>query len=151
LRALDAEPARAETLCRAALEANPGNGDARLVLSEVLRRKGSLPEARALAAADVQARPNWFGAHRQLGVILADMGEPLPSALALRAAADLNPAHPTIWRDLGDQLILAGDTAAGQAAYARYGAMMPPGEPRLRRATQALQVNDIAAGEGILT
>lgn len=150
LKALEADPARAETLCRAALEANPANGDARLVLSEALRRKGDLPAARALAASEVQARPNWFGAHRQLGVILADMREPLPAALALRAAAELNPAHPTIWRDLGDQLNLAGDAPAAQQAFARYGAMTP-GEPRLRRAAEALQANDVATGENIVT
>lgn len=137
LKAIERDPARAATLCRTALQANPGNGDAKLVLSEALRRTGALEEAQALAAADVQARPNWFGAHRQLGVILADRKQHLPAATALRRAGELNPAHPTIWRDAAEQLRLAGDIKGAQAMYAHYG-QTSAGDPRLARAAELM-------------
>lgn len=151
LKAIERDPARAATLCRTALQANPNSGDARLVLSEALRRTGSLEEAQALAAADVQARPNWFGAHRQLGVILADRKQHLPAATALRRAGELNPAHPTIWRDVAEQLQLAGDIKGAQAMYAHYG-LTSPGDPRLARAAELMggELRDVEGAEKLI-
>src|SRR5215470_11104872 len=87
------DPKRAASLCREALAADPSNGDAQLMLSEALRLLGDLAGARA----------DWFGAHRQLGVVLAELGEGGAAALALKRAAELNPRHATLWRELGDQ------------------------------------------------
>lgn len=148
LKLLNADPAKAEALLRAALQNDPRNDDAQLVLSEALRKKGDLTEALKFARMQVEARPNWFGAQRQLGVVLGELGEPLPSALALKRAAELNPQHPTIWRELGAQFALAGDAHASHAAYANYGAFPP--EPRLRAAHEALAANDAAKAEALL-
>jgi len=87
LKVMNADPAQAETLLRAALQADPRNDDAQLVLSEALRRQAKLADARQFAQAQVQIRPQWFGAQRQLGVVLADLREPLPAAVALQRAA----------------------------------------------------------------
>ncbi len=149
LTLLRSAPAQAETLLRAVLEAEPDNGDAKLVLSEALRRRGDLAGARALAQSDALARPAWFGAQRQLGVILAAQGDALPASIALRRAAELNPAHPSIWRELGDQLALAGDAAGAESAYARYAAA-PIAEPRLAAAARALAQADASAAYAIL-
>jgi len=148
LKVMNADPAQAETLLRAALQADPRNDDAQLVLSEALRRQAKLADARQFAQAQVQIRPQWFGAQRQLGVVLADLREPLPAAVALQRAAELNPGHPTIWRELAEQLALAGDEAGAQFAYTRHGAMPP--EPRLGPVTQALQANDVEKAEALL-
>ena len=148
LKLLNDKPAQAEALLRAALEAAPDNDDAQLLLSEALRKKGDLAGARVFADRQARARPNWFGAQRQLGVVLAELGEPLPASLALRTAAELNPAHPTIWRELGEQLALAGDTRGSQAAYARHGAAPP--EPKLLPVVEALQANEIDRAEAML-
>lgn len=148
LKLINDKPGEAEALLRAALEAAPKNNDAQLLMSEALRRKGDLAGARGFAEAQVKARPNWFGAQRQLGVILAELGEPLPASLALKRAGELNPAHPTIWRELGEQLARAGDAKGAAAAYARHGAGPP--EPRLLPVVEALRANDAAKAEALL-
>lgn len=137
MKVMAADPARAEALIRAALVMAPDRGDAKLLLSEALRRMGDLDAARALAAPLAAADKSWFGAQRQLGVILAEQGEPLAAAVALAAAAEISPEHPTIWRDLASQLALAGDEAGARAAMARHAAA-PVLEPAMLRAARAL-------------
>lgn len=147
---MSSDPARAAALCRDALSAEPSSGEARLLLSEALRLTGDLEGARAAAEADAKARPQWFGAHRQLGVVLAQLGRAAEAAAALQKAGELNPSHPTIWRDLGDQLLAAGKDAFAQDAYARHGASKML-EPALMDAARALSLNDFQTAEPILT
>jgi len=149
LGVMQADPGAAATLCKLVLEAEPRHGDAQLVLSEALRRLGELAAAHAIVAPLASANPKWFGAQRQLGVILADLRSHLPASLAFRAAAEAQPVHPTIWRDLAEQLALAGDGAGAAAAYARHGAQ-PMLEPKLARVATALAGNDIDAAEPLL-
>ncbi|MGD9980403.1 MAG: tetratricopeptide repeat protein [Hyphomonadaceae bacterium] len=144
MQSMRAEPVRAAALCRALLQSEPNNIDAQLLLSEALRISGDLPAAHAVVSPVAAAHPRLFGAQRQLGVILAAMGSPVPASLALRAAADTNPTHPTIWRDLADQLALAGDRRGAQAAHARH-AVSPTMEPRLANAGNALRAGDVEA------
>ncbi len=146
---VNADPKRAEQLCREALREQPGDGDAQLLLSEALRLQGDFVAARAEAQAQVQARPTWFGVHRQLGVILADLGELSAAIEALERAADLNAGQATIWRDLGDLHVRAGNASQAKAAYERY-ASLPIVEPRLQEAMRALSINDFAAAEPII-
>lgn len=149
LAALGQDPARAATLCRALLEREPQNDEAQLILSEALRLNGDLAGARAAAEAQIAKRPEWFGAHRQLGAILADLGEARAAVISLRRAAGLHPRHLTIWRELGDQLMRSEDIAGAQDAYAQHGAL-PPGEPRLADAGRLLVANKAAEAEAIL-
>jgi tetratricopeptide (TPR) repeat protein len=146
---MSSDPARAAALCREALTAEPGNGDARLLLSEALRLQGDLEGAREAAETQAAAQPSWFGAHRQLGVVHAAMGRSADAAASLQKAAELNPDHPTIWRDLGDQLGKAGDVARSQEAYARHGASRAP-EPALLEAARALSQNDFRTAQPII-
>lgn len=148
LKLINVDAAKAETLLRAALQADPSNNDAQLVLSEALRKKGDLVEALKFARLQAQARPQWFGAQRQMGVILAEQGQALPASIALRRAAELNPGHPTIWRELAEQLALSGDRKAAEDTYAIYAAVAP--EPKLKPAQAALQANDAAQAEAML-
>lgn len=121
MKAMATEPARAAALLRTALQSEPRNQEAALLLSEALRLSGDIKGARTIITPLAAANPQHFGAQRQLGIILAADGAPLPASLALRVAAQLNPAHPTIWRDLGDQFTLAGDVSGAQDAYLRHG------------------------------
>lgn len=146
MQAMRADPARAAALCKSALQADPANLDARMLLSEALRLSGDLKGAHAIVAPIAAANPRHFGAQRQLGIILAALKSPVPASLALRAAADANPAHPTIWRDLADQLAQAGNEKAAQAARAQH-ASLPLGEPRLGRIAEMLRANDLVGGE----
>jgi tetratricopeptide (TPR) repeat protein len=131
------------------LEREPQNDEACLVLSEALRRGGDLANARAAAEAQVAARPQWFGSHRQLGLVLADLGQASEAAKALARAGELHPLHPTIWRELGDQLARSGAAEESQAAYARYAAL-PGVEPALVGAARLLGANQFAQAEPIL-
>lgn len=149
MKAMRADPARAAALCRSALQVEPHNLDAGLLLSEALRLTGDYAAARAIITPIATANANHFGAQRQFGVILAANDAPVPASLALRAAADLNPSHPTIWRDLGDQLARAGDVAGGEAAYTRHG-FSPSLDPALAKAAGHLRDNDLVAAEAAL-
>ncbi len=113
MRSMRTDPARAAAFCKALLQSDPDNGDAKLLLSEALRLGGDFAGARAIVAPLAAAHPQWFGAQRQLGVILADMREPVAASAAFATAAASTPVHPTIWRDLALQLALAQARAAG--------------------------------------
>ncbi len=147
---VNADPKRAEQLCRQALAERPGDGDAQLLLSEALRLQGELSAARTEAEAQVRARPTWFGVHRQLGVILSELGENAPAIEALKRAAELNPGQATLWRDLGDLYWRAGNASLARDAYERYAAL-PIVEPRLHEAMRALALNDFATAEPIIS
>lgn len=149
MQTMRADPARAAALCRAVLQTEPRNIDATMLLSEALRLAGELVSARDLVAPIAAANPRQFGAQRQLGVILAGLNAPLPASLALRAAADANPAHPTIWRDLADQLARAGDEKGAQEARTRH-ADLPIAEPRLVRVAEMLRANDLEGAEALV-
>jgi predicted Zn-dependent protease len=149
MRSMRSDPARAAALCNALLESDPANGDAKLVLSEALRLSGNLEGARAIVAPLAAAHPQWFGAQRQLGVILSHMREPVAASVALGAAAANTPMHPTIWRDLALQLALAGDEDGARAARTQH-ADLPLAEPTLVRAASKLRANDLNAGESVL-
>jgi Flp pilus assembly protein TadD len=133
MKAMHADPARAAALLRTALQAEPNNLDAGLLLSEALRLNGDFVAAHAVITPLASANPSHFGAQRQLGVVLAVNRAHMPASLALRGAAELNPGHPTIWRDLGDQLALAGDAVSTASAYLRH-ATSPTMDPSLVKA-----------------
>lgn len=149
LAALGAAPETAVKLCREALATDPQNGDAELILSEALRRVGDLAEARRAAANQVKARPQWFGAHRQLAMVLVDLGAYREAVDALARAAELHPQHPTIWRDLGDNFARLGATEQAEAAYAKHAAS-PTFEPNLEAVARMLAGEQIAEAEAAL-
>lgn len=149
MKAMSAEPARAAALLRSALQSEPNNQDAALLLSEALRLAGDLKGARMTITPLAAANPRHFGAQRQLGIILSADGASLRASLALRAAAELNPAHPTIWRDLADQLALAGDTVGAQAAYLQHGFSLAM-DPALAPIGATLRAGEIEPAEASL-
>jgi tetratricopeptide (TPR) repeat protein len=149
MRLVISEPDRAETICREVLSRDPSDLDARVVLIESLRRQGRLSEARAEAEPFASANPRSFGAQRGLGLVLADCGDSKAAATALRTAASLAPSHPYVWRELGDALRAAGDTAASQDAYLQHARMAAP-DPRVAQASAALNDNDATRAKAAL-
>ncbi len=144
-----ADPARAALLCRTYLESDTGNVDAKLLLSEALRLGGDLKAAHEIVARLAANDPRLFGAQRQLGVILAELREPVAASAAFNAAASNTPLHPTIWRDLALQLALAGDEKGAQVARTRH-ADLPLAEPTLVRAAKMLHDKQQEEGETLL-
>lgn len=149
MRSMRTDPVRAAELCKAMLQSDPANGDAKLLLSEALRLSGNLAGAHAIVAPLAAAHPQWFGAQRQLGVILTGMREPVAASTAFAAAAASTPMHPTIWRDLALQLALAGDEQGAREARSRH-ADLPLAEPTLVSVANKLRANDLTGGETIV-
>jgi tetratricopeptide (TPR) repeat protein len=68
---------------------------------------------------------------------------------ALKCATVLEPGHAHAWRALGDQLMLAGDEAGADAAYARH-VQASTHNPQLLEAGAALYGNKLAVAERLL-
>ena len=115
--------------------------------------------ARLLAAdpalAEVQSReilkvvPDHPEALWLLGAALRGQRRGPEAIEALRRATALDPARPQAWRDLGDELTLAGDTAGADVAYARQ-IKASVHDPVLIEAAGALCDNRLAVAERIL-
>jgi tetratricopeptide (TPR) repeat protein len=78
-----------------------------------------------------------------------ELGDSEGAMTALKQAAKFNPAHAHVWRALGDQFTLAGDTKAADDAYARH-IKASVNDPRLVEAAAALCDNDLAKCERVL-
>ena len=142
LAALDRDPAEAERFCRAALAENPDLTEVRVLLSEALRRRGSLSEALDEARVAAARRPFAFDTQRQLGQVLEQAGDLSGAIAAFAQAARNQPTHPTIWRELARLHTKIGDEAAAQAALARHAAFA--------ETARAMQYRDTARAQQTL-
>ncbi|WP_395646092.1 tetratricopeptide repeat-containing sulfotransferase family protein [Terricaulis sp.] len=136
--ALRADAARGEALLRDLLLREPDNAEARVLLSDTLRRRGDAAGALREAETAVKRAPQAFATHRQQGLVLAEMNDTAGAISALRAATKREARHPSLWRELGDQLLKGGDRAAAEEAFSRH-ASMPRGYPQFARAADALR------------
>lgn len=84
-----------------------------------------------------------------LGQALAAQGRTPQAINALRQAAHHDRESPDIWRTLGDQLVIAGDLAAADQAYAQQ-IRTSVHDPVLRRAAIALCDNALPVAERTL-
>lgn len=84
-----------------------------------------------------------------LGHALAALGRRDEAIAALRQATTHDPDTPDAWRTLGDQLMLAGDRAGADAAYAGH-VRASVYDPELRQAATALAENNLPVAERIL-
>jgi tetratricopeptide (TPR) repeat protein len=127
-------------------------------------QKGSLSAALAQTArllavspakAEEQAReiltviPNQPDALLLLAQARQEQGDSADALATLKRAAKFHSNHPHVWRALGDQYTLAGDTTAADDAYARH-LKASVNDPRLVEAASALCENDLAKSERIL-
>ncbi|WP_167098674.1 tetratricopeptide repeat-containing sulfotransferase family protein [Sphingomonas oligoaromativorans] len=84
-----------------------------------------------------------------LGQALGATGRRADAIRVLREAAARDPESADAWRTLGDQLMLIGDGAGADAAYAHH-IRASVNDPELRRAAIALAENDLPVAERIL-
>jgi tetratricopeptide (TPR) repeat protein len=101
---LAGDPKRAETRAREALQADPADTQARVLLGAALRQQNRPGEARAILESVVRTAPHMAFALRELGLVLAALGRPADAIDALLRAIDLLPLDRRAWFCLGDLL-----------------------------------------------
>ena len=146
---LGADPAQAGRDAEAILKSLPTDPRALLILASAHRRLGRAEAARRILAPLAAAHPNAARTQYELGAVLADLGDAVGGAAALRRALTLNRELPEAWRALGDARFRAGDVAGADTAYAEF-ARTSVTDPALRRAADALFENRPAAAEDLL-
>jgi tetratricopeptide (TPR) repeat protein len=134
---------------RQVLAAAPDRLDARLLLGAALRRAGDPAAAVNILRPLAQANAGVWGLQFELGAALATLGETASAIVALRRATELNPKSSLAWHALGDQLAIAGDGRAAEAAQARElsGSV---NDALLHTGVRALLEGDLAAADPIL-
>ena len=146
---LAAGSAGAERQALAILAAVPGHPEAALILGTAYRHQGRVAKARAVLEALVRAQPLAAAAHYEWGATQAELGETGAAIASLRRAVALKPALAAAWRMLGDLLILSGEPAQADAAYAQL-LRASVHDPALREAAEALCDGDLPRAERLL-
>jgi len=147
-RLLFTDPARSESLCRAAL-ARRDDPTAQLMLAGARRLQGDYAKALELSDALSQANPTWPGAAFERAMALGGLGRHAEALDALQRAAQFGPM-PGLWRETGDRRWALGDRAGAEEAYLRHLDSTPPFEPLVHQAFAAVQQNAIADAEAAL-
>ncbi len=139
----------AAAAAREILAAAPGRPDAALLLGAALRRGGDAKGAIAVLRPAAAANKAAWGIHFEIGAAYAMLGETAAAVRALKTATGLNPGSSLAWHALGDQLALAGDAKAAEAAQGRAlpGSVV---DPTLQAGAKALFDGDLAAADAIL-
>jgi len=148
-RLLGPDPSRAVEQAQEILRVVPGHPKALLLLAAARHAQGDPEAARAILEPLAKAQPKVVAIHAELGAVLGRLGETPAAIAALKHATALAPNHPNAWRELGDQLTIAGETEKAEAAYARH-IKASVNNPELLAAASALIENKLAVAERIL-
>jgi tetratricopeptide (TPR) repeat protein len=148
-RLLNANPAAAEEQAREILKAAPGMPQAQLLLGVALRLQGRLDDALAVLEPLAAQQARVAIAQLELGMTLGAMGQAKKARTAVARAISLSPKFPDAWRNLADQLTLAGDTEGADEAYALH-LKASANDPKLMEAATALVEGRLAVAEHLL-
>ena len=99
---------RAEIRAREILKTVPHDPIARFVLGAVLRGRKELPAARAILEPLAASQPQMGTAWRELGLVLAELGDNEAAISALLRCVDLGRREFDAWYALGDLLTFPG-------------------------------------------
>jgi len=146
---LEQDPTLAAEQALAILKAVPGHPPALLVLASARRRVGETRAALELIEPLLERQAGWAAAHFEYGLCVAEAGRGDDALRALRRTVELRPDHPQAWRVLGDHLMAIGDSAGGDAAYARH-VQSSTRDPLLAQAAAAMLANDLPTAERLL-
>jgi predicted Zn-dependent protease len=146
---LDSDPLAAARRANSILAGSPGHAEANLLFAAACRKLGDP----AAAAAALERLPS---EHRdspfmqlELGRAYAAGGRGAEALAAFRRAVALDEGLADGWRELAAILFAAGDTQAGDAAYANY-SRLSRDHPELSDAIVALADSRLEAAEATL-
>lgn len=117
---LETDPAAAAHLAGAALRQHPGHDAATLLLSAAFRRLGNSAGAIEVMETLGLAQPESALVQLELGRTYAASGRLSEAIAALERALNLDESLADAWAELSQQRLLAGETAAADAAYIKY-------------------------------
>ena len=148
-RLLQARPDLAEQQANAIREVAAGHPQALWLLAAARRGLGDGAAALAILQPLAAQQPRAAAVHFELGLTLGALGQATAATQAISRALILDPGRIHAWRDLGDALTLAGDTAAADDAYARH-IQASVNDPALVDAAGALCDGRLAVAENLL-
>ena len=148
-RLLSRDPALALEQAEEILKVVPGHPKAVLVTGIAQRSLGDLPAALQTLRALARSQPRSAITHFEYGQTLSEAGQYPEASAAIRRALALRPDLPDAWRALGDTLIVAGDAAGADAAYANH-IRASTRNPKLLEAASALVENRVPEAEQLL-
>ena len=148
-RLLNVDARKAIEQAREILTTVPNQPQATLILASALRRSGDFAAARSELEKLVERAPNAAQAWVELGLACAAQGATKKAIAALFRATKLKPDAADAWQVLAEQLSLAGEEAAAQAATAQQ-IRSATKDPALLEAASALCDNKLAPAERTL-
>jgi predicted Zn-dependent protease len=148
-RLLESDPAAAARSASAILAGSPGHPEAGLLLAAACRRLGDPAAAATVLESLAKELPDSPFMQLELGRACAASGRGAEALAALRRAVALDAGLADAWQELAAQLFAAGETLAGDAAYARYNRLSPD-PPELSDAIVALGENRLTTAEAML-
>lgn len=114
------DPAKAEAHASELLELMPGHSQALQLVISARRAQGDLTGARSMLESMAAKYPRLASVHYELGLLLSDIGESEASVKALSRVVELEPDHPSAWRQLGEELAGSGNAEGAAKALARH-------------------------------
>ena len=146
---LAVKPALAEEQAREILKVVPGEPMAVLLLASARRAQDDDTGAFEILQQLARVQPNAAVVQYEFGMVMGALGKNRGAVMALTRAADIEPGTPAIWRALGDQYTMLGETKAADRAYAQN-IKTSVNDPKLIEAATALIDNRLAVAERIL-
>jgi predicted Zn-dependent protease len=146
---LESNPAAAARRASDILANSPAHTEANLLLASAYRKLGDPAAAARVLAPLASAHPSSPVIQLELGRAYAASGRITEALAPLKLAVTLDANLADGWRDLAAQLFAAGETQAGDAAYANY-SRLSPDPPELSDATVALADDRLETAEAIL-
>jgi predicted Zn-dependent protease len=146
---LESNPAAAARRASDILASSPGHPEANLLLAAACRKLGDPAAAANVLESLASAHLDSPLMQLELGRAYAAAGDVERARVAFQRAVALDAGLADGWRELAAQLFAAGETQAGDAAYADY-SRLSPDPPELSDAVVALADNRLDAAEANL-
>jgi tetratricopeptide (TPR) repeat protein len=146
---LDSDPLAAARRASGILAGSPGNAEANLLFAAACRKLGDAAAAAAALESLTDADRDTPFMQLELGRAYAASGRGALALAAFRRAVALDAGLADGWRELAAISFAAGDTQAGDAAYAHY-SRLTKDPPELSDAIVALADSRLEAAEALL-